>query len=64
MGILKKYLLEISQALPIPLVWYQCVQIWMSAGKARPKADRHRAPNREMNSSRLGMATAKRTNER
>jgi len=40
------------------------VQIWMSAGKARPKADRHRAPNREMNSSRLGMATAKRTNER
>lgn len=33
----------------------------MMAGNAMPSADRHRAPNREMNSSRLGMATANRT---
>jgi hypothetical protein len=33
----------------------------MMAGKAMPSAARHKAPKREMNSSKLGMATARRT---
>lgn len=44
-----------------PLAYFQCVNSSISAGNANPRADRHSAPNSEMNSSRLGMATASRT---
>lgn len=44
-----------------PEIYFHSVHSWIMAGKARPKADRQRAPNREMKSSRFGMATASRT---
>lgn len=40
---------------------FQYVNSSISAGKAKPRADKHRAPNSEINSSRLGMATASKT---
>lgn len=33
----------------------------MSAGNAKPNADRQRAPNNEINNSKFGMATANKT---
>jgi hypothetical protein len=46
------------------LMLSQKVHVSMMAGKATPNAARHRAPNSEMKSSRLGMATASRTANR
>jgi len=43
------------------LILYQKVDVSMMAGKAMPSAAKHKAPKREMNSSRLGIATARRT---
>lgn len=34
----------------------------LTAGKAKPSADKQNAPNNEMNNSRLGIATANKTN--
>lgn len=36
--------------------------IELTAGKASPSADKHNAPNSDINSSRFGMATASKTN--
>lgn len=44
-----------------PCVLYQWVQICIRAGKAKPKADKHKAPNNEMNNSKFGIATANKT---
>lgn len=33
----------------------------MRAGNAKPRADRQRAPNKDMNNSKLGIATASKT---
>lgn len=33
----------------------------MMAGNANPRADRHSAPNNDMNNSRFGIATANKT---
>ena len=52
------------QALDKPCRWCQYVHVWIKAGKAIPRADKQRAPNKEMNSSRFGIATAKRTKNR
>lgn len=41
-----------------PFVCFANVQYSISAGNARPSADKHSAPKREMNSSRFGIATA------
>jgi hypothetical protein len=49
------------KALGSPLVVFQYVDVSMRAGNANPNADRQRAPNREMNNSRFGIATASRT---
>lgn len=46
-----------------PVVVFQCTKNSIRAGKARPRADKQRAPNSEMNSSKLGIATASRTEE-
>lgn len=40
---------------------YQFVAVSIIAGKASPSADKHKAPKRDMNNPRLGMATARRT---
>lgn len=47
-----------------PVVWFQKTHVWIIAGNASPNADRHRAPNKEMNSSIFGMATASKTKPR
>lgn len=39
----------------------QNVQIWMIAGNANPRPERHRAPNSDMKRSNWGIATANRT---
>lgn len=44
-----------------PVRVYQNVQHSIIAGKAKPNDDRQSAPNRDMNSSRFGMATASKT---
>ena len=36
----------------------------MSAGNAKPNADRQRAPNNEINNSKFGMATANKTTQK
>ncbi len=44
-----------------PLICFQYVNNWIIAGNTNPNAERHKAPNREMNSSKLGIATASKT---
>lgn len=44
-----------------PVIVFQYVNNSMRAGKARPSADRQRAPHNEINNSRFGMATANKT---
>jgi hypothetical protein len=44
-----------------PGLLFHSTHISMSAGKHRPSADKHRAPNNEMNSSKCGTATASKT---
>lgn len=58
---IRKILLTTSHTFLIPFDWYQYVQICMIPGKARPKADKHKAPKSDIKSSRLGIATARRT---
>lgn len=45
----------------IPLICFQYVNNWIRAGNTSPNAERHSAPNKEINNSRLGIATARRT---
>lgn len=58
---IRKILLTTSHTFLMPFVWYQYVQICMIPGKARPKADKHKAPKSDIKSSKFGMATARRT---
>lgn len=51
----------IKMYLQVPSWSGQYTQSSMIAGKAIPRAERHKAPKREMKSSRFGMATANRT---
>lgn len=44
-----------------PFKEYQKVLVWIMAGKANPKADKQKAPKREIKRSSFGMATAKAT---
>jgi len=37
------------------------VHVCIIAGNAKPNADKHNAPNNEINNSKFGIATAKRT---
>lgn len=53
--------LKIIHVLAKPVRVFQNVQHSMTAGKARPNADRHSAPKSEMNNSKFGMATANKT---
>lgn len=44
-----------------PFLVYQYVDMSIIAGIASPKADRHSAPNNDINNPNFGMATARRT---
>lgn len=46
-----------------PLVWSQYVAHSTMAGSIKPKVDKQRAPNSEMNRSKLGTAIASETEE-
>lgn len=46
------------------LMQYQYVHDSSRAGIARPSADRHKAPKSEINNSRLGIATASKTEKK
>lgn len=46
---------DIMNVFSSPLVVFQKTHVCIIAGKARPSADRHKAPKSEMNNSRLGI---------
>lgn len=53
--------LVIRRAFSEPLVVLQYTHVSMIAGNANPSAERHSAPNSEINNSKLGIATASKT---
>lgn len=51
----------IINALDEPLISLWNVQYSITAGNIKPNADKHNAPNNEINNSKFGMATASKT---
>lgn len=54
------FLVTIS-AFSKPLVVFQKTHVCINAGNASPSAERQRAPNKLINNSKLGIATASKT---